>query len=76
MPYRSQIAELTRMKDLEGRTLCFTIPRVGRGRSRADFIEKAMVPEFEGDSAWFEIVKVPAVPWPQWSVVRRVEEAG
>ena len=72
--FKPRLALLTRMKDLDGNTLCFTTSRVGRARSHADFIEKDQVPEFIGDSAWFEIVKrrVPNSPWPQWTVVRRL----
>ncbi len=73
MAYRSTIAELTRMRDLDGTTLSFSF-RHQRGRSAHDFIEKDAVPDFEGESAWFEIVKVAAVPWPRWTVVRRAEE--
>jgi hypothetical protein len=75
MPFRPCIALLTRMKDPEGRTLFFAIRSTSHGRSNADFIRPHGVPDFEGDSAWFEIVKAhfPESPWPQWRVVRPLE---
>ena len=76
MAFRPLIAKLTRMTDMEGRTLRFTAP-VGDGRRhRTDFIDPERVPDFEGDSAWFEIVKVrePGCPWLRWKVIRRVED--
>ena len=57
-------------------TLCFTAP-VGNGRRQpTDFIGKERVPDFEGKSAWFEIIKVrePDCPWPRWKVIRRVDD--
>ncbi len=74
MPFRPRIAQLTRMTDPEDRTLFFTIPSTSHGRSNVDFIRPQVVPDFEGDSAWFEIVRahVPDSPWPQWKVIRRV----
>ncbi|MBV9995606.1 MAG: hypothetical protein JO127_10365 [Caulobacteraceae bacterium] len=70
----TRIAVLTRMKDLDGRTLCFTLLASG-GRRLHDFIDKERVPDFEGDQATFETEKVrePGSPWLRWRVIRRVE---
>ena len=75
MPFLPRIAKLTRVTDREGRTLQFTTPSLARGRCPLDFIDKERVPDFEGDEAWFEMVKVrePNCPWPRWRVIRRVE---
>ncbi|MGA0603111.1 hypothetical protein ACO2Q3_20555 [Caulobacter sp. KR2-114] len=71
---RPIIAVLTRMKDLDGNTLCFTMPRLTRHRPQA-FIQRDAVPDFEGDSATFELLKVRTAdsPWPRWTVLRRVD---
>jgi hypothetical protein len=78
MAFRPRIAKLTRMRDIEGRTLCFETSSLTHGRCPLDFIDKERVPDFEGDAAWFEIVKVrePDCPWPRWTVIRRVEDRG
>jgi hypothetical protein len=76
MPTTRRIVVLTRLRDPNGRTALFTLPGGrGRGRSVVDFIAKERVPEFEGDSATFEIEKVrePGCPWLRWRVVRRVD---
>lgn len=74
---RHRIAVLSRMKDMEGRTLCFTIPAITR-RRLLDYIDKDRVPDFEGDAATFEIeqVREPDCPWPRWRVLRQVHNAG
>ena len=75
-PHR-RIAVLTRVKDLDGNTLNFWMPAGHRiGRHNTEWIGKERVPEFEGDSATFEIerVKEPDCPWPRWRVLRRITD--
>ena len=54
------------------RTLFFHTKPMGR-RARAIFFRPHRVPEFEGDSAWFEVKRVPKRGW---EIVRRVDELG
>lgn len=70
--------QLTRMRescrDLASRTLCFTAPGgAGRGNSRTTFVDVEHVPEFEGETAWFEMELVEGIPWSYWRAVRQVE---
>ena len=75
MPFRPRIAKLVRVTDLDGRTLHFMIPGTDR-RHVAEMVARDRVPEFEGETAWFEMVleRVPGCPWPRWRVIRRVED--
>lgn len=70
---QTRIAKLTRVKDLQGNTLQFTTPSLKR-RPILAFIDPALVPDFEGDEAWFELERVPAKPWAYWKPLRQTEE--
>jgi hypothetical protein len=74
-----RIAKLTRVRkhgrDLDCPTLMFTCPGgAGRGNSRSDFINKENVPPFEGETAWFELETVKAIPWPYLRAVRQLPD--
>lgn len=76
--YRRAVMELTRMrerhKDATSRTLCFTTPGgTGHGNSRSTFVAVENVPEFEGESTWFEMELVAGHPWSYWRAVRQVD---
>ena len=67
--------KLTRQRTLENagsRTLFFTTAHIGR-RRHSDFFSPSQVPEFEGESAWFEAEQVPKMGW---RILRRVTEHG
>ena len=76
MPGRKPIRRtevLTRMKALDGVTLAFTFPTIGR-RKTCEFVRLEDVPPFEGDSATFELERTKeGSPWPRWVAVRRVD---
>ena len=78
--YRRMIRKLTRMRERHGdptsRTLCFTTPGGGAGNSRSTFVDVEHVPDFEGESAWFETELVEGAPWSYWRAVRQVEQPG
>lgn len=61
-----------------GRTLMFTFEGGTRRaqRSRNSFIDKARVPDFEGEEAWFEVEEVSAKLWAFWRAVRQVAGPG
>lgn len=59
--------------DPTSRTLCFTTPGGGPGNSCSTFVAVEHVPEFEGESGWFEMELVEGVPWSYWRAVRQVE---
>jgi hypothetical protein len=59
--------------DPTSRTLFFTTPGGGPGNSRSTFVAVEHVPEFEGESAWFEMELVEGAPWSYWRAVRQVE---
>jgi len=70
-----RIMKLTRQRTLENagsRTLFFTTAHIGR-RRHSDFFSPSQVPEFEGESAWFEAEQVPKLGW---RILRRVTEHG
>ena len=72
--YQRAVQKLTRVY-ADGRTLYFTFPN-GTGRSRrcrVAFVERHRVPEFEGDTAWFEVEQVEGKPWSFWRAVREME---
>jgi len=80
--YLTTIAKLTRVRassaDPNSRTLHFTFPQNtgGSNRSSAAFVEVGDVPDFVGESAWFEMEKVQRGAgrhWPWWRAVRQVE---
>jgi hypothetical protein len=54
------------------RTLFFTTDFIGR-KGHPDVFRPHQVPEFEGDSAWFEAVRRPKLGW---QIIRRVTEHG
>jgi hypothetical protein len=54
------------------RTLFFHTKPMGR-KARAIFFRPHKVPEFAGDSAWFEVRRAPKRGW---EIVRRVDEIG
>jgi len=64
-----------RHDDSISQMLCFTFPELtGRGsRSVRDFRDPQHVPDFEGETGWFELGKVQATPWPYWHALRQVE---
>lgn len=70
--------KLTRMREPhpggEGRTLFFTFPSSGRGRSVTGFLHvEHFALSFEDEEGWFEIEKVSAKPWPYWRARRQVD---
>lgn len=74
-----RIAKLTRVRkyvgDANSPTLLFTCPGgSGRGNSRSDFIAADNVPDFEGETAWFELETVKAKPWPYLRAIRRLPD--
>lgn len=74
-----RIEKLTRVRQYAGNssgpTVMFTCPGgSGRGNSRSDFINKENVPEFEGETAWFELETVKARPWPYLRAVRQLPD--
>jgi hypothetical protein len=74
-----RIEKLTRVRkhtgDLSSPTLMFTCPGGSeRGNSRSDFIAIENVPEFEGETAWFELETVRATPWSYLRAVRRLPD--
>jgi hypothetical protein len=76
--YRRDVKELTRVRehqvDPTSRTLHFTTPGgSGHGNSRSTFVAVEDVPEFEGESAWFEMELVGGHPWSYWRAVRQVD---
>lgn len=78
MARETRIVLLTRVRsnDNDGRrTLHFTSESLSikSRRSRVGFVDKERVPEFEGESAWFEVERVPATPWSYWRAIRRVD---
>lgn len=83
MAYQPRIQLVTRMRsnhsdDPPFRTLCFTTRGSGRSRSLVDFIDVDRVPDFEGEEAWFLMVKerVRDSPWPKWKTLKRVNPDG
>lgn len=67
--------KLTRQRNLPSAgagTLFFTTDHIGR-RRHSDFFRPSEVPEFEGESAWFEAEQVPKMGW---RILRRVTEHG
>lgn len=80
--YLRSVEHLTRMRASHGdptsRTLAFTFPCTtgGSRRSATEFVNVEDVPDFEGESAWFEMEKVErgnGRSWPWWRAVRQVE---
>lgn len=74
-----RIEKLTRVRKYTGApdspTLMFTCPGgSGRGNCRSDFINKENVPDFDGETAWFELETVKATPWPYLRAVRRLPD--
>jgi hypothetical protein len=72
---------LTRMRERAGdpqsRTLCLMYSKNtgGGGRSATGFVDIRDAPEFEGESAWFEMEAVErgnGRAWPYWRAVRQV----
>ena len=60
------------MENAGSRTLFFTTDFIGR-KGSPDFFRPNQVPEFEGESAWFEAERVPKLGW---RIIRRVTEQG
>ncbi len=81
--YLRTIAHLTRIAVDEGygeartrRTLHFLLHSDARRAGRADYVDPKNVPEFEGDTAWFEVEKIERGDghrWPWWRAVRQAE---
>ncbi len=68
---RKAHALVSRMRDRDGKLLCFKIDGVGGpGNSRYCFVDAQHVPEFEGEQGWFELERVYATPWNFWKPVR------
>ncbi len=68
----TRVAKLTRSRLLEkdgGGTLYFIV-HAGR---RPEFLTPELVPEFEGEEAWFEIERSRGPVWSTWKVLRQVE---
>lgn len=76
--WRRAIEKLTRQRertgDLSSRTLYFTFPGSRRAsRSQVTFVSPEHVPDFIGETAWFEMELVDGVPWSWWRAVRQVD---
>jgi hypothetical protein len=71
----TQVLEIERVTDLQGNTQSFTLSHTGNGGYRAAYawIDKEVVPHFEGRFAWAEVQKVSSKPWPFHRVVRLVD---
>ncbi|MDO8912274.1 MAG: hypothetical protein Q8N10_03185 [Phenylobacterium sp.] len=66
----TQVREIERRTDVGGKTLYFMIKSGSRSRQHK-FFEPGEVPDFEGDSAWFEIEARGGRS--HWKVLRQVE---
>lgn len=73
MPTQRMTAELTKVYGNEKQLLFYTIPRSTRGRSASDFIRPEHVPDFDGETAWFELESFKDGAWTQWRATRRVD---
>ena len=76
--FMRSVEKLTRCRGSGGRTLQFTFPSKtgGSRKSATEFVSPGDVPDFEGESAWFELEKVErgnGRSWPWWRAVRQVE---
>jgi hypothetical protein len=80
--YLRATKKLTRQRERSGdstsRTLSFTFAKGtgGGDRSAVGFVSPEDVPEFEGETAWFEMEAVErgnGRPWSWWRAVRQVE---
>jgi hypothetical protein len=76
--WRRCIERLTRQRERTGdpssRTLYFTFPGAnGHARSRVTFVSPEHVPDFAGETAWFEMELTAGVPWSYWRAVRQVD---
>jgi hypothetical protein len=68
-----RVFTLTKMAAHDGALLCYRMPAGRRiGNHDTEFIRPEDVPPFEGDTAEFEMERVPGTPWPRWVAVRRV----
>ena len=65
----AQVSKIERRTDLTGKTLYLIIKSGSRSRQHK-FFEPHEVPDFEGDSAWFEIE--PRSGRAHWKVLRQV----
>ena len=68
----TRIVILKKMVARDGELLMYTFHAPGRRRSVCEFVHLEDVPPFEGESASFELEKVPGVPWPRWVAIRRL----
>ena len=75
MARATRIAKLTRVR-VEPRkdspTLFFRTPAMTQKKSVSDFIRPDLVPEFEGEEAWFEMEWVSEKPRGYWKPARQV----
>jgi hypothetical protein len=72
---RTRVFHLRRQRSLPNagaETLFFTCDG-GSRKSPHPIFRAAQVPEFDGDTAWFEAERVPRIGW---RIVRRVDERG
>lgn len=75
----TRIAKLTRVSTGGGNAhnpFYFTTPDLPTPRSRRSnlsFIGRELVPEFEGEEAWFLMEKISTKPWICWKAIRQVE---
>ncbi|MFY8142763.1 MAG: hypothetical protein ACOVMT_02625 [Caulobacter sp.] len=58
-----------------GRTLFFKFKGGTRRAERSlySFVSPEHVPDFKGQTAWFEVEEVSGKPWSYWRAVRQVE---
>lgn len=73
MPQQPSINRVERVCDRDDKSLYFIIRSSDR-RKASQFLQPGDVPAYEGTVAYFEMVKVPAKPWPRWEVLRQVEK--
>ena len=71
----TRIFKLTRQRSREnaGSVTLFFTANGGSRKHPAPIFRPAQVPEFEGDTAWFEAKRVPKLGW---RIIRRVTEHG
>jgi hypothetical protein len=70
-PVRRQLLRKRALPDAGGESLFFVIPSSDR-RYPPTFFRPGEVPEFGGESAWFEMQRIKG----RWLLLRQVDETG
>jgi len=74
MKGRTIVARLRRVRVMEkdgGGTLHFQI----MGHGRPEFLPLKVVPDFEGEEAWFLLERIRGPIWMTWKVLKQVESS-